>query len=176
MSTLSLYDASIGVCTHSLETLLDLLKKAQAHPEAATLAETRLYPDMLPFSRQVLIVCNYAKKNVERLAARALDVWEDNEKTLDELTARVQRTLDLVRTVKPEELAGWTAERTTELKIGPFDPIAATATQYVLGYSLPNMMFHLSIAYGLLRMKGVELGKADLLRHFVADFFAPPGV
>ncbi len=175
-STISLYDASIGVSTHALETLLDLLKKAQAHPEAATLAETRLYPDMLPFKTQVLIVSNFGKKMVERLAARTLDVWADDEATLEELTARVHKTLDLLKTVKPEDLNGWPADRTTELKVGPFDPVQATATQYVLGYAVPNTMFHLSIAYGLLRMKGIEIGKADLLRHFVSDFLTPPGV
>lgn len=174
-STISLYDASIGLSTHALETLLDLLKKAQAHPEAATLAETRLIADMLPFSTQVLIVSNFAKKMVERLAGRTLDAWADDEKTLDELTARVHKTLDLLKTVKPADLDGWSAERTTELKVGPLGPVQATATQYLLGYAVPNLMFHLSIAYGLLRMKGVELGKADLLRNFVGDFLAVPG-
>jgi len=175
-STIPLYDATIGVSTHSLETLLDLLKKAQAHPEADTLAATRLYPDMLPFSSQVLIVSNFAKKNVERLTARTLDVWADDETTLEQLVARVEKTLDLLKTVKPEDLDGWSgSDRTTEIKIGPFDPVQATASQYVLGYSLPNLLFHLSIAYGLLRMKGLELGKADYLKHFVSDFFTLPG-
>ncbi len=175
MATIPLYDATIGISIHALLTLQDLLKKAAAHPEAATLAETRLYPDMLPFSFQVLIVCNFAKKNVERLTARTLDVWEDNEKTLDELAARVQRTLDLVQSVKREELDGWTEPgQTTMVKIGPFDPVPATVSQYVLTYSVPNMMFHLSTAYGLLRMKGLELGKADLLRNFVTEWFSPP--
>ncbi|KAG7294038.1 hypothetical protein NEMBOFW57_004100 [Staphylotrichum longicolle] len=174
-STIPLYDATIGVSTNSLKTLLDLLKKAQAHPEADTLAATRLYPDMLPFSVQIIIVSNFAKKNVERLAGRQLDVWADDETTLEQLVARVEKTLDLLKTVKPEDLDGWSGDRTTEIKIGSFDPVKATASQYVLGYSLPNMFFHLSIAYGLLRMKGLELGKADLLKNFVSDFFTLPG-
>ncbi|KAK4148819.1 hypothetical protein C8A00DRAFT_38594 [Chaetomidium leptoderma] len=170
MSTIPLYDATIGLSNHSLLTLLDLLKKVQDHPDSESLLTGRLAPDMLPFPTQIIIVSNFAKKIVERLAGRTLDVWEDNETTLEQLVARVQKTLDLLKTVKREDLDG-AADKTISLKIGPFDPVSTTTTQYVLGYMVPNMMFHLSVAYGILRMKGVELGKADLLKHFAGDFF-----
>ncbi|KAK4040118.1 hypothetical protein C8A01DRAFT_35898 [Parachaetomium inaequale] len=173
MATISLYDATIGVSTRSLQTLADLIKKAQAHPEAESLAATRLYPDMLPFSYQVLIVSNFAKKYVERLTGRALDVWADDEKTLDELVARVEKTLDLLKTVSREDIEG-DAVTKVSLKIGPYGPFDATTQQYVLGYAMPNIMFHLSIAYAILRMKGIELGKADLIKHFAADFMPAP--
>ncbi|KAK4121974.1 hypothetical protein N657DRAFT_576441 [Parathielavia appendiculata] len=173
MATIPLYDSTIGVSNHALLTLLDLLEKAKAHPEAATLAETRLYPDMLPFSTQILIVSNFAKKMVERLAGREVEVWEDNEKTLDELVARVNKTLDLLKTVKRVDLDAATG-KTQTIKMGPLDSAEATTSQYVLGYALPNLFFHLSIAYGILRMKGLELGKANYLRHFLSDFFQAP--
>ena len=173
MATLSLYDATIGVSTHSLQTLADLLKKAQAHPEAESLAAARLYPDMLPFSYQIIIVSNFAKKYVERLTGRELDVWADDETTLDQLVARVQKTLDLLKTVSRADVEGDAVTKVT-LKMGPYPPFDATTQQYVLGYATPNIMFHLSIAYAILRMKGIELGKADLIKHFVADFFQQP--
>jgi hypothetical protein len=172
MASISVYDASIGVCTNSLKTLLDLLEKAKQHPEAATLPATRLIDDMLPFSFQIQLVSNFSKKYVERLTGRELEVWEDNESTLDELVARVHKTLDLLKTVSREDVDG-TDKKTVSLKVGPYEPVDATLTNYVLGYAMPNIMFHLSIAYGLLRMKGIELGKKDLMNHFMADWFKP---
>ena len=172
MATLSLYDASIGVCNNALQTLLDLLEKAKKHPEAETLAATRLIDDMLPFSFQIIVVTNFSKKYVERLTGRELEVWEDNETTLDQLAARVQKTIDLLKTVSREEVDGFD-KKTVSLKVGPYDPVDASVQHYVLNYSMPNIMFHLSIAYGLLRMKGIELGKKDLLNHFMADWFKP---
>ena len=172
MATISLYDASIGQCNHVLQTLLDLLEKAKKHPEAATLPATRLIDDMMPFSFQIIVNTNFSKKYVERLTGRELEVWEDNESTLDELTARVQKTIDLLKTVSREEIDGFNKE-TVSLKVGPYNPVDATIPNYVLGYSMPNIMFHLSIAYGLLRMKGIELGKKNLINHFMADWFKP---
>jgi hypothetical protein len=169
MATVPLYDATIGVANHSLLTLLDLLQLAQAHPDAATLPKARLAEDMLPFSTQIQIVSDFAKKFVERLTGRELEVWENNEETLEQLIARVEKTIALLKTVKREDVDN--APRTQSIKMGPFDPVTATMEQYVFGYAQPNLLFHLSTAYLILRSKGFELGKAVLLKHFVGDFF-----
>jgi hypothetical protein len=170
MASISLYDTTIGVANHSLLTLLDLLDKVKAHPEADSLVSARLYPDMLPFSTQILIVCSFAKKMVERLAARELEAWSDDDITkLDQLVERVHKTLDLLKTVKKEDVDGREQKEQT-IKMGPLDPVQATTAQYVLGYALPNLFFHLTTAYDILRMKGVQLGKADYLKHFVSPF------
>ncbi|KAK3902512.1 hypothetical protein C8A05DRAFT_15441 [Staphylotrichum tortipilum] len=175
MATVSLYDASIGVATNSLLTLLDLVKAAQAHEDASSIAALRLAPDMLPFSFQIQTVSNTSKKMVERLTGKELDVWPDDETTLEQLVARLEKTIDLLKTVKKEELdAQWDAVKTVSLKIGPFDPVPATASQYVLGFALPNIMFHVSTAYAILRVKGLPLGKAVYLKNYVGDFFKPP--
>ncbi|KAL1843963.1 hypothetical protein VTJ49DRAFT_6367 [Mycothermus thermophilus] len=171
MAAIPLYDATIGLAKQSLETLRDLLVKAQAHPEAASLAQARLIDDMLPFSFQVQTVSNFAKKTVERLTGRDLGVWEDNETTLEQLAARVQKTLDLLDTVKPEDLVKGGADTMHELKFGPNFTLPATTHQYVLGYYLPNLLFHLSTAYALLRSKGLDIGKRDYLKNFVSPFF-----
>lgn len=172
MATVPLYDATIGMATHSLLTLLDLLHKAQAHPDAATLPQARLAPDMLPFTTQIQIVSDFSKKFVERLAGRKLEVWENNEETLEQLVARVEKTIALLKTVKREDVDN--AAKTQTVKMGPLDPVQATLEQYVFGYAQPNLLFHLSTAYLILRNKGFELGKADLLKHFVGDFFQVP--
>ncbi len=175
MATVSLYDASIGVATHALLTLLDLVKTAQAHEDASSIAALRLAPDMLPFSFQIQTVSNTSKKVVERLTGRELDVWADDETTLDQLVARIEKTLDLLKSVTKEEVDGqWDAVKTFGLKIGPFEPVPATASQYVLGFAVPNILFHVSTAYAILRVKGLPLGKSVYLKNFVGDFFKPP--
>lgn len=171
MSTLPLYDSTIGVSTHAAEALRGILKKAQAHADAASFPQARLYEDMRPLTFQVQMVSNVAKKMVERLAGRQLDAWEDNEQqTMDELVARVDKTLALLATVKPDDVDGATA-KSYDLQLSGLHA-TATAEQYVLGYALPNLFFHLSVAYAILRMKGVELGKRDYLAPFVQDVFS----
>lgn len=173
MATISVYDATIGVANHSLHTLRDLLQKAQDHPDAASMPSLRLVPDMNPLSAQVQYVSNFSKKMVERMAGRTLDVWEDNEETMEQLFARIDKTIDLLKTVKREDVDPIHG-KTVSVSLGRFGEIDTTVSQYVLGFALPNMMFHLSIAYALLRMKGLDIGKADLLKHFMADFFPIP--
>ncbi|KAH6623261.1 hypothetical protein F5144DRAFT_356852 [Chaetomium tenue] len=172
MASVSLYDVSIGMSLQTLDTLLDLLKKAQEHPEAATLADARLIDDMKPFSFQIIAVTNFAKKYVERLTAREVEVFEDNETTLEQLVARVNKTIDLLKAVSREEVDG-SDRKTVSLQVGPFKPVDATPSQYVLGFAIPNIMFHVSTAYDILRMKGIELGKRDFMNHFMADWFTP---
>ncbi|KAL2117660.1 hypothetical protein VTJ04DRAFT_7320 [Mycothermus thermophilus] len=173
MATLPLYETTILVAKHALETLQHILQKAQSHPEAATIAQARLIEDMLPLSFQVQTVSNFAKKTVERLTGRDLGVWPDDETTLEQLLARVQKTLDLLETVKPEDVEP-AATKTHELKIGPTNPFQASTKDYVLGYYLPNLFFHLSTAYGILRSKGLDIGKRDYLKSFVLPFYPVP--
>lgn len=171
MASIPLYDITFGLGNQALRTLIDLLKKAKAHPEAESLPSVRLYPDMLPLSTQILIASNFVKKAVERLVNRSADqppieVWEDNEQTLDELIARVERTLALTATVKKEDVEA--KEQT--LKLGQLGPFPCTGVNYVMGYYLPNLFFHLTTAYDILRMKGLDVGKKDYLTRFMEDF------
>ncbi|KAK4235011.1 hypothetical protein C8A03DRAFT_46764 [Achaetomium macrosporum] len=173
MAAIPLYDITVGFALEANKTLLHIIKKAQAHPDAASFASARLYPDMLPFSFQVQTTSNFSKKIVERLTARGESIgkWEDNEQTLEELAARVEKTIALLESVKKEEVE----PREQTITYGPkFHPVQATTNQYVLSYALPNLMFHLTTAYDILRMKGVELGKADFLKHFAAEIAPKP--
>jgi hypothetical protein len=166
--SLSLYDTTIGSSTKALTALLSLLKKAQEHPEAATIPETRIHEDMLPFKFQVLTVSNFAKKAVERLASRELEAWADEESTLEELIARVEKTLALLATVKPEDLQ----EKEQAIHWGKQLLGTCSTSQYALDYMLPNMYFHLTTAYDILRMKGLTIGKKDYIKPFVGGFLA----
>lgn len=173
MSSISLYDATIGLSVRSLKTLLHIIEKARAHPDAAELASARLYPDMLPFYYQVLIVSNFAKKAVERLTTRAepLPVWEDNEKTFDELVARINKTLDLLESVNAEDIE----PKEQNLRYSSaFENADVSAVQYILTYAIPQPLFHTTTAYDILRAKGVEVGKADFLHGYAYDVALKP--
>ena len=125
------------------------------------LTASRLYPDMLPFMRQVTIACDTAKGAVARLAGVEIPKHEDVEKTLEELKARIAKTVAFVETFKPAQLEG-SEEKTIVLKLGSRE-VTFKGMQYLLGYAHPNFYFHVVTAYDILRHNGVELGKRDYI-------------
>ncbi|KAL2024874.1 hypothetical protein VTK56DRAFT_3573 [Thermocarpiscus australiensis] len=172
MSTLSLYDVAIGLSQNALQTLLHILKKAQRHPDAASFPETRLREDMRPLIFQVQVVTYIAMNAVERLANRdgkaPVAVFAGDEKTMDELIARVEKALALLATAEPKDLEG-AEDKTQEVHYGTEWTAPASTKQYVLGFEIPNLFFHLNMAYAILRMKGVDLGKGDYLHPFIKE-------
>lgn len=161
-----MYQATVPVLSHFLKGLSAILKKAEAHcaakkidPEA--LLRARLFPDMFPFTRQVQLVTDFAKGTASRLAGVAVPSYSDEEKTFDELQARLQKTIDYLGTLKPEQFAD-AAARTITIKVGGNDMSFAGA-EYLAGYAMPNFYFHLTTAYNILRHNGVELGKGDYM-------------
>lgn len=161
-----MFDTSIPVLIHYLKGLAAILKKAEAHcaakkiePEA--LLQARLFPDMFQFTRQVQLVTDFAKGAGARLAGIAVPSFADEEKTFEELQARIARTVNFLGTLKKEQLDG-AAARTVTIKVGGQDTNFAGA-DYFANYALPNFYFHLATAYNLLRHNGVELGKKDYM-------------
>ena len=165
--TISMSSASLPIFTTMLGNLSHMLDKAQAHAEArkfdpAALLQFRLAPDMLPFTRQILIACDAAKNGVARLSGVEAPKFEDQETTFPELKARIQKTLDYLAGVTPERLDG------TEQKEITF-PVGRETTRTMKGeaclkhWVLPNFFFHVTMAYAILRHNGVDLGKADYL-------------
>jgi hypothetical protein len=151
--SVSLYDVSVPVFTLSLNNLGAILDKAANHAEGKkvgpkVLAEARLIADMLPLSSQNQIACDTAKH-------------EDTEATLAELKARIAKTLDFIKTIKPEQLQG-AETREVVLKF-PQNTLKFTGINYLTNFVLPNFFFHVTIAYALLRKNGVEIGKRDFL-------------
>ena len=164
--SLSMYQASVPVLIRQLEILSAILKKGEAHAAAKKIApeiflNARLSPDMYPLSRQVQIAGDMSKGCVARLAGQEVPVYEDTEKTFADLQARIAKTLEFVKTFKPAQIDG-SEERKVVLKVGG-NEMVFLGQPYLLNFVLPNVYFHVTIAYAILRHNGVELGKKDFL-------------
>jgi hypothetical protein len=164
--SVSLYDVSIPILTLSLNNLAAILDKAASHSEAKkvdpkALPAARLIIDMLPLSAQIQIACDTAKGAAARLAGIEIPKHEDTEATLEELKARIAKTLVFIKSIKPEQLQG--AETREVILKNPQGSLKFTGLTYVTNFVLPNFFFHVTMAYALLRKNGVELGKRDFL-------------
>jgi hypothetical protein len=164
--SVSMYNAAVPVCIRALTNLAHILDKGAAHAEAkkidpSVLINARLFPDMYPLSRQVQIAADIAKGCASRLAGQEPPKFDDNEKTFDELKARVEKTITHLRSFTPEQIDG-SEEKTISFTIGG-RPLTFKGLHYLQDFVLPNVYFHVTTAYALLRHNGVELGKQDFL-------------
>ena len=164
--SISMYDVSIPIFTLSLTNLSAILDKAASHQESKkvdpkVIPQARLIVDMLPLSAQIQIACDTAKGAAARLAGVEPPKHEDTEATLAELKARVAKTLDFIKTIKPEQFQG-AETRDIVLKF-PQTTLKFTGINYLTNFVLPNFFFHVTTAYALLRKNGVDLGKRDFL-------------
>ncbi len=164
--SISMHSASVPVFARMLGNLLTWLDKAQAHAEArkfdsANYLALRLAPDMLPFARQIQIASDSAKGCVARLAGIEIPKWDDNETSLDDLRARVRRTIDFVQSVPAAQIDGSDArEVVLQMRAGE---LRFSGENYLRHFVLPNFYFHVTTTYALLRNAGVEIGKNDFL-------------
>lgn len=167
--TISMYQVSIPRFVHMLNNLAAILDRAQAYAEAkkidaATLPSSRLYPDMLPLTSQVRIACDTAKRAAAMLAGVENPAYEDNETTIPELKARIERTVAFLNTIKAAQIDG-TEGRDLVVKVGGKDT-PFKGMQFLLARAIPNFYFHVTTAYDILRHNGVPLGKADYIGAF----------
>lgn len=165
--SLSMYEASVPVFTRMLGNAQVWLDKAQAHADARNFDSVnylglRLAPDMLPFSRQIQIASDGAKGCASRLAGLEVPKWDDSEATLADLRARLQKTIDHVQSVPAASFEG-SATREIVLPRPQGDALRMNGQSYLLHFVLPNLHFHLTTTYALLRHAGVEIGKRDYL-------------
>ena len=164
--TISMYQASAPRFANTLKNLSAILDKAQAHADAKkidprVLTAARLYPDMFPMSRQVQAACDTAKGAVARLAGVEAPAHEDTEQTLEELKARIAKTITFIQSLQPARVDG-SEEREVVLKFRSGE-VKFKGMQYLLGHALPNFYFHVTTAYNILRHNGVEIGKRDYI-------------
>ena len=164
--TISMYQASVPRLVNALNNLSHVLGKAQAHIEAKkldpeTLLEFRLYPDMLSMTRQVQIASDTAKGLVARLAGLDNPVHEDNEQSIAELQGRLAKTVTFMQSVSAAQIDG-TEDKAIVIKRGDKET-HYKGMQFLLGHALPNVYFHSSMTYAILRHNGVEIGKRDYL-------------
>ena len=159
--------ASIPVFVKALSNLRHCLNKGQAFVQEKKIDDTvltqyRLAPDMLPFTRQILIACDNAKNGVARLAGIEPPKFEDTEVTFDDLKARIAKTLEWLATVPADQLNG-TEDKDITFPSGRTTTAIMKGEAYLNHWLVPNVYFHVTMAYAILRHNGVDLGKADYL-------------
>jgi uncharacterized protein len=163
---MSLYQVTVPVLVKTLANLRAVLEKAKAHAldhkiEESVLVNARLYPDMLPLSRQVQIATDIARGGAARLAGVEPPSYEDKEQTFDDLMARIARTIDYMKGLDVKAFdSAETREITRPLR---GEPHTFTGANYLLQFATPNVYFHTATAYDILRHNGVVLGKTDYL-------------
>ncbi|MCP3459939.1 MULTISPECIES: DUF1993 family protein [unclassified Bradyrhizobium] len=164
---MSFYDAVVPAYLQMLNSLTGLLTKAEAHCaarkiEPSVLIGSRLFPDMLPFSKQIQLVSDFAAKGCARLTHTELPSMPDTETTFAELKQRLAKTIDFVKSFKSEQFEGADAKDVT-FPAGPDRTVTLKGQQFFSSVSLPNFYFHAATAHGILRHNGVEIGKRDFL-------------
>jgi uncharacterized protein len=164
---MSFYDATVPAFLQILGSLAGLLNKAEAHCQTKNiqpevLLGARLYPDMLPLSKQIQLACDFAAKGCARLTHSEVPSAPDTEKTFDELRQRLANTIDYVKSFKPAQFDGAEGKDVT-FPAGPNNSMTLKGQQFLSGFSFPNFYFHAAIAHSILRHNGVEIGKRDFL-------------
>lgn len=164
--SITMHSASAPIFISMLKNLSSWLDKAEAHAEAkkfepGVYLTARLAPDMLPLTNQVQIACDTAKFLIARLAGVDAPKFDDSEKSLADLRARIKATIEFVQSVPADSVNG-TEDKDVTLprRTGP---IVMKGEAYLKHFALPNFFFHLTTAYALLRHNGVEIGKLDFL-------------
>ena len=164
--TISMYQASVPRIINMLINLDHLLDKAQSHIDTKKLSEAaltqfRLYPDMFPLIRQVQIACDTAKAVVARLAGVDIPVYEDTEVSIADLKQRIAKTITFIQGFSANQIDG-TEEKDIVTKRGDKET-HYKGMQFLLNHAMPNVYFHVTTVYAILRHNGVEIGKRDYL-------------
>ncbi|HEY2889857.1 MAG TPA: DUF1993 domain-containing protein [Dongiaceae bacterium] len=163
---ISMFQASVPAFIRTLTSLSAILDKAAQQAtsrkiDPAVLLATRLFPDMFPLTKQVQLACDFAKGGTARLSGSEPPKFPDEEKTIDDLKARIAKTMDFVKSHKPAQIDG-SEDRAIAIPIGG-QTYNFKGQGYLVNMVLPNFYFHATTAYAILRHCGVELGKRDFL-------------
>lgn len=163
---LSIYDATIPPLKRALGNMAAILKKGEEYADAKKvdhqiLLNSRLFVDMYPLTRQVQIATDMSKGAGARLATIEIPKYEDNEASFAELQARIAKTIAFLDSIKPQQMEGAESREVT-ITIRKAD-LKFSGQDYLLKWVLPNVYFHVTTAYNILRHNGVELAKQDFL-------------
>jgi hypothetical protein len=163
---MSFYDATVPAFLQILGSLQGILGKAEAHCQAKNiqpevLLNARLYPDMLPLSKQIQLASDFAAKGCARLTHSEVPSVPDTEKTFEELRQRLAKTAEYVQAFKPAQFDGADTKDVT-FPVGGGN-LTLKGQQFASGFAFPNFYFHAATAHGILRHNGVEIGKRDFL-------------
>jgi hypothetical protein len=164
--SLTMYTATVPTCIRALNSLASILEKAAAHAEArkinpSVLLNARLFPDMFPLATQIQIANDIAQGGAARLAGAQVPTFEAKERSLGEWIASSRATVAYLESLKPAQFEGsedrtvtWQTRTSTKSMQG---------TPYLFHHVLPNVFFHVTTAYDILRQSGLEIGKLDYL-------------
>ena len=163
---MSMYSFSVPVVLRFLDNLSAILKKGEDFAkekeiDELVLTSARLAPDMFPLSRQVMIACDVAKGCGARLSGAESPVHEDTETTFDELQGRIKKVKEYLESIPAESIEG-SEDKEIKFKAGPYE-LEFTGEEYLSTFALPNLYFHITTAYNILRHNGVDVGKMDFL-------------
>lgn len=165
--SLSIHEAAVSTFVRALQALSGVLEKGRLHAESekidpSVLLSMRLYPDMFPLSRQVQVVSDQCKGGISRLAGLEPPKFPDTETTFAQLEERLDRTVVHVKSIESQKFEG-ADKRPVELKFPNNTLNFKNGWDYLFVFVLPNVYFHSTTAYGILRHAGVKLGKADFI-------------
>jgi hypothetical protein len=162
----SMHAVSADLITNILGNLSWLLQKGEANAasrkfDPAVLLSARLAPDMLPLTRQIQIAGDIAKNSLARLAGQEPPRFEDNETTIEQLRARLARTIDYIKSIPASAFEG---SETRDIKVPAGErTLEFKGLDFLQTWVIPNVFFHVTTAYNILRHNGVDLGKADFI-------------
>jgi uncharacterized protein len=164
--TISMYQASVPPVIRCLQNLINILEKSAAHAEAKkidplVLINSRLFPDMYPLSKQIQIVSDVTRRGAARLAGLEAPAMVDDETTFPQLIDRLKNTIAYLETIAPAQIDG-SEQKQISLPMGKHS-IEMAGMPYLISFILPNLYFHATTTYNILRHSGVELGKMDFL-------------
>jgi hypothetical protein len=167
--TISMYQASVPLFRTLLGALSGVLDKGAAFAEEkkfdpSVLVNARLAPDMFHLARQVQVATSHAAACAARLAGVEPPTWADTDKTFAEMKARIAKAIAYLDGIKPAQIDG-SEERQITLKMGA-NEMKLTGQRYLIGFEIPNVTFHCTTAYTILRHNGVDVGKKDFLGAF----------
>ena len=162
--SLSMHSASIPYFVRALNNLSAILEKGAAHAkekdiDPSILVTDRLFPDMFPLSRQVQIACDVSKGAAAKISGIEAPSHEDNESSFEELIARISKTIEFLNSLPADKVNG-TEEKEIKFQAGPYE-LDFTGATYLSMWALPNIYFHVTTTYNILRHNGVALGKID---------------
>ena len=161
-----MHSFSVDLLTNILGNLSWVLDKGAKSAAArkidpAVFLGARLAPDMLPLTRQIQIAGDIAKNSVARLAAQEPPRFEDNETSIEQLRARLARTVDYLKGVPVSAFEG---SETRDIKVPAGErTLEFKGLEFLERWAIPNVFFHVTTAYNILRHNGVELGKRDFI-------------
>ena len=167
--SISMYSTLMPMAKTLLGGLSNVLQKGADHAKAkgfdeSVLVNARLAPDMFALARQVQIATDQVKGGAARLAGVDIPAFADDETTIEQLKARIAKTIAFLDSLTPAQIDG-TEGKDITLKMRAGD-VTLTGQRYLIGSVIPNLTFHCATAYNILRHNGVEVGKRDFLGSF----------